>query len=50
VTLADLLVHAGQPVSVDRLVDDLWGERPSADPAGALQVKVSACCRHSDFP
>src|SRR6266516_396041 len=39
--LADLLVYAGQPVSADRLVDDLWGERPPADPAGALQVKVS---------
>src|SRR6266516_6298966 len=39
--LADLLVHAGQPVAADRLVDDLWGERPPADPAGALQVKVS---------
>jgi hypothetical protein len=23
--LADLLVHGGRPVSVDRLVDDLWG-------------------------
>ncbi len=39
--LADLLVYAGQPVSADRLVDDLWGQRPPADPAGALQVKVS---------
>jgi predicted ATPase/DNA-binding SARP family transcriptional activator len=39
--LADLLVHAGEPVSADRLVDDLWGERAPADPAGALQVKVS---------
>src|SRR5215510_3396479 len=39
--LADLLVHAGEPVSADRLIDDLWGERPLADPAGALQAKVS---------
>jgi len=39
--LADLLVHAGEPVSADRLVDDLWGERAPADPAGALQAKVS---------
>jgi predicted ATPase/DNA-binding SARP family transcriptional activator/Tfp pilus assembly protein PilF len=39
--LADLLVHGGQPVSVDRLVDDLWGERPPADAAGALQAKIS---------
>ncbi|MFD7291789.1 BTAD domain-containing putative transcriptional regulator [Streptomyces sp. NPDC059897] len=39
--LAALLVHAGQPVSVDRLVDDLWGERLPGNPAGALQTKVS---------
>ncbi|MCM2390773.1 BTAD domain-containing putative transcriptional regulator [Streptomyces albipurpureus] len=39
--LASLLVHAGQPVSVDRLVDDLWGERLPGNPAGALQTKVS---------
>ncbi len=39
--LAGLLVHAGEPVSADRLVDDLWGERAPADPAGALQAKVS---------
>ncbi|MFE9245883.1 BTAD domain-containing putative transcriptional regulator, partial [Nocardiopsis sp. NPDC006938] len=39
--LADLLVHRGRPVPVDRLVDDLWGERLPDDPAGALQGKVS---------
>ncbi|TYB47292.1 AfsR/SARP family transcriptional regulator [Nonomuraea sp. PA05] len=39
--LVDLLVHEGHPVSVDRLVDDLWGEEPPANPAGALQVRVS---------
>ncbi|MFG3408267.1 BTAD domain-containing putative transcriptional regulator [Streptomyces sp. NPDC048142] len=39
--LAALLVHAGQPVSADRLVDDLWGERLPGNPAGALQTKVS---------
>jgi predicted ATPase/DNA-binding SARP family transcriptional activator len=39
--LADLLVHEGHPVSVDRLVDDLWGEDAPANPAGALQVRVS---------
>lgn len=39
--LADLLAHAGEPVSADRLVDDLWGERAPADAAGALQAKVS---------
>lgn len=39
--LADLLVHEGRPVSADRLVDDLWGEKPPGNPANALQAKVS---------
>ncbi|NEW45678.1 AfsR/SARP family transcriptional regulator [Nocardia cyriacigeorgica] len=39
--LAALLVNRGRPVSADRLVDDLWGERLPANPAGALQLKVS---------
>ncbi|WP_101784018.1 BTAD domain-containing putative transcriptional regulator [Nonomuraea indica] len=39
--LADLLVNAGQVVSADRLVDDLWRGEPPANPAGALQVRVS---------
>ena len=39
--LADLLVERGRLVSTDRLIDDLWGESPPANPAGALQVRVS---------
>ena len=39
--LADLLVHFGQPVPADRLIDDLWGDDLPVHPAGALQVKVS---------
>ncbi len=39
--LADLLVQEGRPVSVDRLVDDLWGDRPPGDPRNTLQTKVS---------
>ncbi|MFI6904041.1 BTAD domain-containing putative transcriptional regulator [Nonomuraea sp. NPDC050394] len=39
--LADLLVHGGHPVSADRLIDDLWGERPSRNPTGTLQARVS---------
>ncbi|MGW0483849.1 AfsR/SARP family transcriptional regulator [Nonomuraea sp. NPDC003214] len=39
--LADLLVYGGAPVPVDRLVDDLWGERPPRNPAGTLQARVS---------
>ncbi|MFB9183629.1 BTAD domain-containing putative transcriptional regulator [Dactylosporangium sucinum] len=39
--LADLLVHEGRPVPADRLVDDLWGDNPPGNPAGALAAKVS---------
>ncbi|MFE9252533.1 BTAD domain-containing putative transcriptional regulator [Streptomyces sp. NPDC007088] len=39
--LADLLVHEGAPVPTDRLVQDLWGDAPPGNPAGALQAKVS---------
>ncbi|MBC2878670.1 MULTISPECIES: AfsR/SARP family transcriptional regulator [Streptomyces] len=39
--LADLLAHEGRPVPADRLVDDLWGDRPPGNPANALQAKVS---------
>ncbi|MFD7550516.1 BTAD domain-containing putative transcriptional regulator [Streptomyces sp. NPDC059816] len=39
--LAALLAHEGRVVSVDRLIDDLWGDAPPAKPAAALQVRVS---------
>ncbi|RVX44349.1 putative ATPase [Nonomuraea polychroma] len=39
--LADLLIHAGRTVSADRLIEDLWGERPPANAPAALRVKVS---------
>ncbi|MGH3898249.1 MAG: BTAD domain-containing putative transcriptional regulator [Pseudonocardiaceae bacterium] len=32
--LADLLVHAGEPVSADRLIDNLWGGAPEHDTPG----------------
>ncbi len=38
--LAFLLVHPGEPVSVDRLREELWNN-PPPDPAGALQTAVS---------
>ncbi|HET9139116.1 BTAD domain-containing putative transcriptional regulator [Actinophytocola sp.] len=46
--LADLLIHDGRPVSSDRLVADLWGDRPPANAAGALQVRVSQLRRALD--
>jgi DNA-binding SARP family transcriptional activator len=39
--LADLLVHAGRVVAADRLIDDLWGERPPGNPGNALQGRMS---------
>ncbi|WP_310708702.1 BTAD domain-containing putative transcriptional regulator [Nonomuraea sp. 3-1Str] len=39
--LADLLAHRGTPVSTDRLILDLWGDRPPAGAPAALRVKVS---------
>ena len=39
--LAILLVHAGEVVSKDRLIDELWGAQPPASAANALQVYVT---------
>jgi DNA-binding SARP family transcriptional activator/streptogramin lyase len=39
--LAILALHANAPVSADRLIDGLWGERPPATAAKLVQVLVS---------
>ena len=39
--LAQLLLEAGQLVSTDRLIDELWGESPPPTAATALQGYVS---------
>jgi predicted ATPase/DNA-binding SARP family transcriptional activator len=39
--LALLLCHAGVPLSRDRLIDELWGERPPATAVSALHVHLS---------
>ena len=39
--LAVLLVHRGEVVSTDRLIDALWGEQASATAAKTVQVYVS---------
>jgi len=41
VLLATLLIRAGEVVSVDRLVDDLWGDDPPAAALGSLQNTIS---------
>ena len=39
--LAILLLHANEPVSVDRLIADLWAGRPPATAAKTVQTYVS---------
>ena len=39
--LAFLVLHAGEVVSTDRLLDELWGERPPPTARNALQNYVS---------
>ena len=39
--LAILLLHANEVVSADRLIDDLWGERPPPAALRTLQAYVS---------
>ncbi|MBD0282321.1 MAG: ABC transporter substrate-binding protein [Thermoleophilaceae bacterium] len=39
--LAVLLLHAGEVVSVDRLIDQLWGDEPPATAVKTLQAHVS---------
>jgi predicted ATPase/DNA-binding SARP family transcriptional activator len=39
--LALLLLRANETVSIERLIDELWGEHPPATAAKALQVHIS---------
>ena len=43
--LAALLIEVNRPVTTDRLIDQLWGERPPATAVSALQVHISALRR-----
>jgi predicted ATPase/DNA-binding SARP family transcriptional activator len=40
--LALLLLHRNEAVSIDRLIDAVWGDEPPASVRGALQVHVHA--------
>ena len=48
--LAALILHANEVVASDRLIDDLWGERPPRTAAKALQGYVSQIRRVLDRP
>src|ERR1700738_3447685 len=39
--LAVLILHANEAISTERLIDELWGERPPATAAKTVQVHVS---------
>lgn len=39
--LATMVIHAGELLSVDRLVEELWGDRPPANAPNALQTHVA---------
>lgn len=43
--LAYLLLHAGQAVPADRLIDELWGDEPPDAARNSLQVRVSTLRR-----
>ena len=43
--LAYLLLQAGQAVSADRLIDELWGDEPPDAARNSLQVRVAALRR-----
>jgi DNA-binding SARP family transcriptional activator len=38
--LAVLLLHGGEPVSTDRLIDEIWGEQPPASANKLVQGYV----------
>jgi DNA-binding SARP family transcriptional activator len=48
--LGALVVKAGQVVSPDRLVDELWGEHPPANAANALQTHIARLRRLLPVP
>jgi DNA-binding SARP family transcriptional activator len=43
--LAFLLLHADEPVAVDRLIDELWGDSPPATARKSVQVRVAGLRR-----
>ena len=48
--LAVLLIHAGEVVAADRLIEELWGSDIPGNPANALQVVVSRVRKALEVP
>ena len=48
--LAILLIHAGEVVAADRLIEELWGGDVPGNPANALQVVVSRVRKALEVP
>src|SRR5215472_15982408 len=48
--LAILLIHAGEVVSADRLIEELWGDDLPGNPSNALQVVVSRVRKALEVP
>lgn len=38
--LADFALHANEVISMDRLVEDMWGDHPPIDPVNTIQVYI----------
>jgi DNA-binding SARP family transcriptional activator len=48
--LTTLVIHAGERLPVDRLVEELWGDRPPANAPNALQAHVARLRRLLPVP
>jgi DNA-binding SARP family transcriptional activator len=48
--LALLLIHANRTLGAERLIDELWGERPPASAAKTLQAHISRLRRALEQP
>ena len=48
--LALLVIHANETLSTERLIDELWGERPPATAVKTVQVHISRLRRALERP
>ena len=48
--LALLVIHANETLSTERLIDELWGERPPATASKTVQMHISRLRRALERP